>query len=119
MKELVSVIIPNYNKGKWIKKCLNSVVNQTYPHLEIIIVDDFSTDNSLEEINKIDFNDRSLKIIENKNDSISLKQGTVGSLIKAQRAAYSKNVGIRNAKGKYVTTLDSDDLYLNIYKITG
>ena len=52
MNKRFSVIIPNYNSEKWIKKCLDSVLNQTYKNYEVIIVDDISTDNSLKIIEK-------------------------------------------------------------------
>jgi glycosyltransferase involved in cell wall biosynthesis len=100
MKDLISVIIPNYNKSKWIGDCLNSVINQTYKNIEIIFIDDGSTDNSLKVAKS--FKDNRITIIQNEYNS---------------GVSYSRNVGIKNAKGEYVTTLDSDDIYINNKKI--
>jgi hypothetical protein len=86
-----SIIIPNYNNGKWLEKCLNSVLNQTYKNYEIIFVDDMSTDNSLEIAEKL------------------LKEHKI---IKAPYKKYNggaRNVGIMEATGNYIVCLDSDD----------
>ena len=64
--DLVSVVIPCYNAEKYILKCLQSVLNQIYTNLEIIVIDDASTDKSLEIISKIE--DKRLKIIQNKTN---------------------------------------------------
>jgi glycosyltransferase involved in cell wall biosynthesis len=90
----ISVIIPTYNRGNLIGNSITSVLNQTYKNLEIIIVDDGSTDNTLNEINKIkDERVRYIKLMEN----------TGGS--------NARNVGIRNATGKYISFQDSDDTF--------
>lgn len=90
----VSVIIPVYNSSKYIKECLDSVIKQTYKNLEIIIVDDNSTDNSIEIIKS--YNDKRIKIIESKEN--------VG-------AAESRNKGIDAATGDYLCFIDSDDFW--------
>lgn len=86
-----SIIVPNYNKGKYINECLNSIINQTFKNYEIIVVDDGSSDNSLEEIKKYDV-----------------------SLYHTNRlqAGGARNIGMKKAKGEYIVFLDSDD-YLN------
>ena len=95
----VSVIIPMYNSSKYIKECLDSVINQTYSNLEIIIVDDKSSDNSLDIVKK--YNDKRIKIIElDKNSGVSI----------------ARNKGIDISTGQYITFLDSDDFLVN-YKI--
>lgn len=86
-----SIIIPNYNNSKWLDKCLNSILNQTYKNYEIIFIDDMSTDNSLEIANSL-LKDH--KIIINKQKR--LNGGT-------------RNVGILEATGDYILCIDSDD----------
>lgn len=94
MGDLVSVLIPLYNSQDYIVETINSVVNQSYKNLEIIIVNDCSTDESVRMI--IDnFNDKRIKIIENEYN-----MGIVNTL----------NKGIRYCKGMYVARLDSDDI---------
>ncbi len=97
----LSVIVPVYNTGKYLEKCLNSLVNQTLKNIEIIIVDDGSTDNSKSIIKKY----------SKKYDNITpyyLKNGGVSR---------ARNYGIKKAKGKYITFLDSDDyIDLNLYE---
>ena len=92
MNDLISVIINVYNGEKYIKKCLDSVVNQTYKNIEIIIVNDKSNDDTLNIINS--YKDKRIKIINNKkNMGLSL----------------SRNIGIDNSKGKYLYFVDVDD----------
>lgn len=88
---LISVIIPAYNEEKRIKKCIDSVINQTYKNLEIIIINDGSTDNTLDVLNKI--NDKRLNIITIKNHG----QG------------HARNLGIEKSTGDLITFVDSDD----------
>ena len=92
-KKKISIIIPAYNTEKYIKKCLDSIINQTYENKEIIIIDDASTDNTLLEIEKYHDND-CIKIIKNKEN-------------KGQ--AYSRNKAIKIASGDYIGFIDSDD----------
>ncbi|MCF7566785.1 glycosyltransferase family 2 protein [Sabulilitoribacter arenilitoris] len=90
--ELVSIITPMYNSSKYILETLNSVFNQTHQHFEIILIDDASTDNTLQCLPK----DNRIKIIRlNKNSG----------------SAVARNEGIKLAKGKYLTFLDADDLW--------
>jgi teichuronic acid biosynthesis glycosyltransferase TuaG len=99
---LVSVIIPTYNSAKFLKRAIKSVLQQTYSKLELIIVDDCSTDNSYEVIKyfiKIDKRIRYFKTTKN--------SGVV---------AVPRNVGLSKAKGKYVAFLDADD-YWNLDKL--
>ena len=95
-----SVIIPNYNNSTYLEKCLKSVLNQTFTNYELIVIDDVSTDNSVEVVKNI-FNQ-----YQNKNTKlIELKE-------KAWNGG-SRNIGIKEAKGKYFLFLDSDDWFLN------
>lgn len=95
-----SIIIPNYNNGDWINKTIESVLNQTYTNWEMYIIDDISTDNSIEIINK--YKDDRIELIQNK---IKLYNGG------------SRNVGILKAKESnkdgYLLFIDSDDWLAN------
>lgn len=95
----VSVIIPVHNSEKYIQECINSVINQTYKNLEIIIIDDKSTDNSVNIIKNI--KDKRIKLIE-----LSINSG----------AAIARNKGIEASTGDYICFLDSDD-YWKLKKI--
>lgn len=94
MKPLISIIVPAYNAESHIKEAIESVLNQTYENLEIIVVDDGSSDKTSE-------------IIKSIQDPrvVYFYQGNQG-----QSAA--RNTGIKATKGKYVAFLDSDDLFL-------
>ncbi|MGL5077637.1 MAG: glycosyltransferase family 2 protein, partial [Waterburya sp.] len=92
--KLVSVIVPVYNVEDYIAQTINSVLNQTYPHFELLIIDDASPDRSLEICQQ--FRDPRIKIISQKN------RGLAGA----------RNTGIRHAQGDYLAFLDSDDLWL-------
>ena len=91
MKELISVIINAYNEEKYIKKCIDSVVGQTYKNLEILIINDGSTDDTLKICKSI--KDKRIRIITTRNMGLSL----------------SRNFGIDNAKGEYLYFIDADD----------
>ena len=95
-EELVSIIMPSYNTGKFIKETINSVIAQTYSNWELIIVDDCSTDNTDEIVKSINDN----RIIYLKNETNS-------------GAATSRNKALRVAKGRWIAFLDSDDLWKN------
>ncbi len=92
--ELISVIMPVYNTDKYITEAINSVLNQTYDNIELIIIDDASTDNSSKIIQS--FNDEKIKYIR---------------LDRNNGAANARNVGIDNAKGKIICFIDSDDIW--------
>ncbi len=94
MNNLVSIITPSYNSSRFIEECVGSVLSQTYDNWEMLIVDDYSADNSLQILKK--YNDKRIQLIE---------------LDKNVGAAESRNVAIRKAKGKYIAFLDSDDLW--------
>lgn len=95
MKELVSIIMPSYNTGKYIADSIRSVVNQTYTNWELIIVDDCSTDNT-DLIVKQYLEDERIKYLKNEKNS---------------GAAVSRNYALKEAKGKWIAFLDSDDLW--------
>lgn len=93
----VSIIVPNYNSGKYIKKCLQSIIIQTYKNIEIIVVDDGSTDNSIEVIKECCFINKDIILVcqENMNASIA------------------RNKGLEISTGDYLLFLDSDDILEN------
>lgn len=93
MSALVSIIIPIYNLEKYIKHCLESVVNQTYKELEIICIDDGSTDGSAEIIKSMAENDPRIKYIYQENAGVSA----------------ARNKGLDTATGEYVMFVDGDD----------
>lgn len=93
MKKLVSVIIPVFNKEKYLAKCLESVEKQSYSNIEVIIVDDGSTDLSIE----------IAKAFEKKHENFRLIFG------KHSGPGGARNIGLSKAKGEYVTFLDADD----------
>lgn len=103
MKNL-SIIIATYNSGKYLKKCIESILNQTITNFEIIIIDDGSTDNTFEILNK-EFDLKKEKIYYKKieNSGVSI----------------ARNIGINISRGEYITFLDADDWLADIdaYKI--
>lgn len=100
--EKISVIIPNYNKEKYIRDCLDSVLSQTYPNIEIIVVDDRSSDSSPDIIEEYAAKySNILPVLLKKNQGVS----------------HARNTGIKKSSGKYVTMLDSDDYYYNPKKL--
>lgn len=96
---LLSIIIPNYNKGKLLKRCLDSLLNQDLSHVEIILLDDCSTDCSKDILS----NYKNINIIFN-----SVNKGI----------CKTRNIGIELAKGEYITFLDSDDYVTDDYIFT-
>ncbi len=95
MTGLVSIIMPSYNTAKYISDSIESILAQTYKNWELIIVDDCSTDNSIEVIQS--FKDSRIILLKNQKNS-----GT----------AISRNYALREAKGKWIAFLDSDDTWV-------
>ncbi len=93
MKEkLVSIAVPVYNVEKYLEECLNSIINQTYKNIEIILVNDGSTDSSLEICKQFLHDDRII-IIDKKNEGLSV----------------ARQIAIDKAQGEYLCMIDSDD----------
>ena len=90
---LVSIIIPCYNVAKYLPRCLNSVINQTFKSIEIICINDGSTDETLEVLEKYAKKDKRIKIINKKNGGLSS----------------ARNAGICEARGSFISFIDSDD----------
>lgn len=95
MSDLVSIIMPSYNTEKYIAESINSVIAQTYTNWELIIVDDCSTDGTDDAVSSF-LSDPRIKYLKNEKNS---------------GAAISRNKALREATGKYVAFLDSDDLW--------
>ena len=93
MKDLISVIVPIYNVEKYLNKCIESIINQTYKNLEIILVDDGSPDNCPQICDEYAKKDGRIKVIHKENGGLSS----------------ARNVGIDVAMGEYLTFIDSDD----------
>lgn len=92
MNDKVSIIVPVYNMEKYIIKCVNSLINQTYRNIEIILIDDGSTDNSIKIVNET-FKDERIVIVSQKNSG----------------SGAARNLGIKIATGDYLFFVDSDD----------
>lgn len=95
MKE-ISAIIPNYNSGKYIDKCLKALINQEYEVREIIVIDDCSTDESVEIVKEY--------VKKNKKIKLSINEKNMG-------VSYSRNKGISMATSEYLMFCDGDDWY--------
>lgn len=93
----ISVIIPVYNTEKYLKRCLDSIINQTFKNLEIIIVDDGSTDSSPQICDNYAESDDRIRVIHKTNGGLSS----------------ARNAGIDIATGIYISFIDSDD-YIDI-----
>ena len=92
-KPKISVIIPVYNVEKWLNKCVDSILAQSYENFEVILVNDGSTDKSGDICDQYLKEDNRVKVFHNKNKGLS----------------YSRNFGVKNSNGKYVMFVDSDD----------
>ena len=89
----ISVVVPTYNSEKSIQRCIKSIQHQKYNDLEIIVVNDGSTDNTIEIIDTLKRDDNRIKLIDIPNGGVS----------------HARNIGIENATGDYITFVDSDD----------
>lgn len=93
MEEKISIIVPIYNVEKYLRKCIDTIVNQTYKNLEIILVNDGSTDNSYKICEEYACKDKRIKTINKENGGLS----------------DARNAGLKIATGEYVSFIDSDD----------
>jgi len=91
--ELISIVVPIYNVEKYLKQCIESLLSQTYKNLEILLIDDGSTDKCPQICDEYEKKDKRIKVIHKKNGGLS----------------DARNRGIEEAKGKYITFIDSDD----------
>lgn len=97
MKEKISVIVPVYNVEKYIEECISSIMRQTFDNLEIILVDDGSTDNSGKICDELAKKDLRINVIHQSNQGLSA----------------ARNTGLKHAMGDYISFIDSDD-YIHI-----
>lgn len=99
---IISIIIPVYNVEKYLKRCIDSILNQTFKEFELILVNDGSTDNCGKICNMYKRKDKRISVIHKKNSGLSS----------------ARNVGLDLAKGKYIAFVDSDDyINKNMYEI--
>ncbi len=109
MKELISIVVPIFNVELYLPRCIDSLINQTYKNIDLILVDDGSPDRCGEICENYQFIDHRIQVIHKKNGGLS----------------DARNVGIKAARGNYITFVDSDDwvvpdfieyLYMNLKK---
>lgn len=97
----ISVVVPVFNTGKYLPKCLDSLLLQTYDNIEIICVNDGSDDNSLEVLEQYAKKDSRIKVYSQENSGVSV----------------ARNLGMSESSGDYVSFIDSDDwVYLTLYQ---
>ena len=101
MNEKISVIVPVYNVEQYLERCVDSIINQTYKNLEIILVNDGSTDNSGQLCDELAKKDDRIRVIHKKNGGLS----------------DARNVGIDVAEAELIGFIDSDD-YIDEEKIS-
>ena len=99
MNELITIVVPVYNVENYLDKCVDTIVNQTYTNLEIILVDDGSTDSSGKKCDEWAEKDCRIKVIHKENGGLS----------------DARNKGIDVATGKWIGFIDSDDYGLSIH----
>lgn len=88
---MISIIVPIYNAEKYLNRCITSLLQQTYSNIEILLIDDGSTDHSLEICRK--YRDSRIRVISKQNEGVSA----------------TRNLGIELAKGEYIMFCDADD----------
>lgn len=99
---LVSVNITTYNRAHLLRRCLKPVFSQSYPNIEIVIVDDCSSDETPEVIHKLAAEDKRLKYFRHKTN---------------QGNAFSRNTALKHCNGKYIAFLDDDDEWIDVHKL--
>lgn len=97
----ISIVVSIYNSEEYLEECINSIINQTYKNLEIILIDDGSTDNSIKIAKMYELLDKRIKLLIQKNSGVSA----------------ARNLGIKNSTGEFLTFVDSDDwIDLDMYE---
>lgn len=101
-KKLISIIVPIYNSSTYLNKCIDSLIDQTYENIEIILIDDGSTDNSYNLCKEYEIKDKRIKVLHKENGGVSS----------------ARNLGLQAAKGDYIGFVDSDDfIEKNMYQL--
>ena len=93
MEQKVSIVVPVYNVEKYLKRCVDSLIEQSYSNLEILLVDDGSKDSSLSICKEYELKDSRIRVFHKENEGLGL----------------TRNYGIERATGEYITFVDSDD----------
>ncbi len=93
MQQLITIIVPIYNAENSLERCIQSILNQTYKNMQIILINDGSTDNSERICQKYKEIDKRIEVITQRNSGVS----------------HARNIGIKNSKGKYIGFVDADD----------
>lgn len=93
MDTLVSVVIPAYNAAAFIENCIESILNQSYPHFEIVVINDGSKDNTLEILNRLAEKDKRIRVFSQKNGGVSA----------------ARNTALTKVRGEFLTYVDADD----------
>lgn len=93
MNDLITIVVPVYNVERYVEKCLDSIIKQTYQNIEVLVINDGSTDNSLEIIKEFSKRDNRVLIFTKENGGLS----------------DARNYGLDRAQGKYILFIDSDD----------
>ena len=101
MNDLISIVVPVYNVENYLGNCIDSILNQSYSNLEIILIDDGATDQCGRICDDYANQDSRIKVIHKKNGGLS----------------DARNVGIKSATGKYLTCIDSDDYIICLLRI--
>lgn len=91
--DLISIIVPVYNVEEFLNRCVESILIQSYKNIEILLIDDGSTDNSSKICDEYSIKDKRVKVIHKENGGLS----------------DARNIGLENANGKYIAFVDSDD----------
>ena len=97
MKSKLNIILPNYNKEDYLEETINSIINQTFNDWELIIIDNYSTDQSKKIIKKYNSHKKIFTYFLKKNMGVS----------------FSRNLGIRSSNSKYISFIDADDLWVS------
>ena len=92
-EKLISVIVPVYNVERYLRQCIESITNQSYKNLQIILIDDGSKDNSGKICDEYAEKDKRVEVIHKENTGVSA----------------ARNTGLDNAKGEWITFVDADD----------
>lgn len=100
--KLISIIVPNYNNEQYLDVCLESIQNQSFKNIQIIVVDDCSSDDSVQLVEQKKLTDERIFLVRNE---------------KNQGVNKTRNIGFKHADGEILTTLDSDDIYINETKL--